>query len=82
MRKIYRTPLYKTDLKKIYLYSISCFGEFVANETIKQIQQVEQNALNNKNFGKIDPKYHSKIFRYTTTKNKQTVFFTNLMMTL
>lgn len=79
MGKIFRTNLYKTDLGKVYLYSLSCFGEQVANETLNQIKEVEQNALNDKNFGTINEKYHSKIFRYKTTKNKQTVFFHHLI---
>jgi plasmid stabilization system protein ParE len=75
MGKILRTPVYKANLRKIYAYSLRHFGEQVADETMRQIRAVEQGALNDSGFGKIDAQYHSQIFRYKTTLNSQTIFF-------
>jgi plasmid stabilization system protein ParE len=75
MGKIFRTPVYKANLRTIYAYSLRRFGEVVANETMRQIQAVEQGALNDPRYGKIDAQYHSEIFRYKTIRNSQTVFF-------
>ncbi len=75
MGKILRTPVYKADLRRIYAYSLRHFGEIVANETMRQIQIVEKNALFDRNYGKIDAHYHSTVFHYKTIRNSQTVFF-------
>jgi plasmid stabilization system protein ParE len=70
MGKIFRTAVYKADLRRIYAYSLRHFGAQVAQEAMRQIQ-----ALADPTFGKVDARYHSKIFRYKTTRNSQSVFF-------
>ena len=75
MGEIFRTSVYKADLRKIYAFSLRRFGAHVADETMRQIQAVEQSALSDPNFGKIDGKYYSEIFRYKTIRNRQTLFF-------
>ncbi len=75
MGKIFRTSVYKDNLRKIYAYSLRQFESQAAEETMRQIQSVEQSALNDPNFGKVDVQYHSKIFRYKTIRNSQTIFF-------
>ena len=73
--RIFRTPVYKADLRKIYAQSLRRFGEKVADETMRQIHAVEQSALSDSSYGKIDKEHHSKIFRYKTIRNSQTLFF-------
>lgn len=75
MGKIFRTPVYKNDLRKIYAFSLRHFGALVADETVRQIQTVEQSALADPHFGTVERQYHSKIFRYKTIRNSQTIFF-------
>lgn len=75
MGKIFRTPVYKANLRIIYAYSLRHFGEQVADETMRQIQAVEKGALSDPRYGKIDAQYHSEIFRYKTIRNSQTIFF-------
>lgn len=75
MGKIFRTPVYKSDLRSIYAYSLRHFGERVADETMRQIQAVEKKAANDPSYGKLEAHYHSDFFRYRTIRNSQTVFF-------
>lgn len=75
MGKIYRTSVYEQDLKRIYRVSKRRFGKNVALETIRQLQELEQKALNDPEFGKINSDYHSPIFKYANILNRQTAFF-------
>lgn len=47
-------------------------------QTMDQIAEVEQKALVEPSFGKLDRLYHSSIYRYATIPNSQTVFFHRL----
>lgn len=78
MGKVFRTPTYKSDIRKIYAHSLRRFGEKVADATMLQMKQVEQAALKDPSYGKLDTQYHSTIFRYKTIRNSQTLFFHRL----
>ena len=78
MPNIFYTPRYEEDLVRIYKYSARKWGRLVAERTLRQINEVEKMALADVNFGKVDNNYHSKIYRYATTPNSQTVFFHRL----
>ena len=78
MPDLFYTPRYDDDLVKIYKYSKKQWGSIVAANTMDQISEIEQKALHDPRFGKIDPAYHSPIYNYATTANSQTVFFHRL----
>ena len=78
MADLFYTPRYDGDLVAIYKYSKKRWGSIVATRTIEQISNVEQLALSDPQFGRIDAAYHSPIYHYATTANSQTVFFHRL----
>ena len=78
MPDIFYTPRYEDDLVRIYKYSVRKWGRPVAKRTLEQIEEVEQKALADPSFGKVDEQYHSPIYRYATIRNSQTVFFYRL----
>lgn len=78
MPDILYTPRYDDDLVRIYKYSVRRWGKPVAIRTMDQISEVEQQALVDPDFGKLDTLYHSSIYRYATIPNSQTVFFHRL----
>ncbi len=78
MPDILYTSRYDDDLVRIYKYSVRRCGKPVAMRTMDQIAEVEQKALANPEFGKLDSLYHSPIYRYATIPNGQTVFFHRL----
>ena len=78
MPDIFYTPRYEDDLVRIYKYSARKWGRPVAERTLEQIADVEQKALTDPDFGKVDAQYHSPIYRYATIRNSQTVFFHHL----
>jgi plasmid stabilization system protein ParE len=78
MPDILYTPRYDDDLVRIYKYSAIRWGKAIAMRTMDQIAEVEQKALADPDFGKLDSLYHSPIYRYATIPNSQTVFFHRL----
>ena len=78
MPEILYTPRYEDDLVRIYKYSARKWGRSVAERTLKQIAEVEQAALADPDFGKMDAQYYSAVFRHAIVKNSQTVFFHRL----
>ena len=78
MPEILYTPRYEDDLVRICKYSARKWGRSVAERMLKQIAEVEQAALADPDFGKMDAQYHSPVFRQVTVKNNQTVFFHRL----
>lgn len=75
MADILYTPRYEDDLVRIYKFSYQKWGKTVAERTMAQIAEVEDRALSEPDFGKLDAKYHSPVYRYATIANGQTVFF-------
>jgi len=78
MPDIFYTPRYEDDLVRIYKYSARKWGRPVAERTLKQIAEVEQKALADPSFGKVDEQHHSPIYRYAIIQNSQTIFFHRL----
>ncbi|MEO1609221.1 MAG: hypothetical protein AAFR90_07695 [Pseudomonadota bacterium] len=63
---------------RIYKYSARKWGRPVAERTLGQITELEQMALADPGFGRVDAEHHSPIYRYATIRNSQTIFFHRL----
>ena len=77
MPDIFYTPRYEDDLVRIK-YSARKWGSPVAERTLGQITELEQMALADPLFGRVDAEHHSPIYRYATIRNSQTIFFHRL----
>ena len=63
MPDIFYTPRYEDDLVRIYKYSARKWGRPVAERTLGQITELEQMALADPGFGRVDAEHHSPIYR-------------------
>lgn len=75
MVKLYFTQRYKRDLLRIYKISLRDFGYATAQETMRQIREVEDRLRQGWQIGKVDPDYHSHRFRFVSIRNSQKIFF-------
>ncbi len=65
--KIFRTPVYEEDLKRIFRVSKRLFGRKTAHETMKQLEELESSALENPDFGREEP----EILKFLSTVKKR-----------